>query len=130
MVAMDRAAEVTFAWALLHAARGFLDQTAHSWLCAQLGAGETQVVIRDLLTGFVSSSTALPRAIAPSLWSWLDGFHGSDAEADLRDIAARLRLTEPGAADAATCGPVARLVARQTGRAADGFALMLVPPAL
>ena len=130
MVAMDRAAEVTFAWALLHAARGFLDDTAYSWLCAQLGAGETQVVIRDLLAGFVSSSTALPGAIAPSLWSWLDGFHGSDAEMDLRDIAARLRMTEPGAADAATSGPAARLVARQTGRPADGFALVLVPPAL
>ncbi|MEH3128971.1 MAG: hypothetical protein PGN27_03290 [Mycolicibacterium neoaurum] len=127
---MDRAAEVAFAWALLHAARGFVDHSAYSWLCTKLGAGETQSVIRDLLAGFVGSSTPLPAAIAPSLSSWVDGFHGSDAEVDLRDIAARLRLTEPGAADAATSGPAARLVARQTGRAADGFALVLVPPAL
>lgn len=123
---MDRAAEVTFAWALLHAARGFLDETAYSWLCARLGAGETQAVIRDLLAGFVSSSTALPVAIAPSLSSWVAGFGGSDAEPALRDIASPLRPAEVGVSEAVS--PAARLVARHSERAGR-VTLMLVPPA-
>ncbi|KAA0120600.1 hypothetical protein [Mycolicibacterium sp. P9-22] len=89
---MNSVEEDCFAWALLEAAGSFLDDCANSWLCAKLGAGEAQAVIRDLLAGFASSGVALPTALAASLWSWANGFKGSDEESRIRDIVARVQL--------------------------------------
>lgn len=88
---MDRAAEVAFAWALLDSARSFLDESARAWLCAKLGAGETQCVVRELLAGYVSSNTRMPAVLAAALWSWANGFAGSEEQATIHDTIIRIR---------------------------------------
>lgn len=123
---MDHAEEFAFAWALLDAAGTFLDRSARSWMCAKLGAGEIRSVIGDLLAGFVSSETALPVDVASSLWSWVDGFRGSNAESSIRETVSRLRLASSGPGDAPAVMPAARLVARSSDHI-DGVTLVLVP---
>lgn len=124
---MNRAEEDRFAWALMEAAGIFLNECARSWLCAKLGAGETQSVIRDLLAGFASSSTKLPLPLAASLWSWANGFRGSDDEMTVREIIGKVTLMSGERLDGEKPAvPTAKLVARQNGSSTQ-TSLMLVP---
>lgn len=112
---MDHATEVDFAWALLGAARCFLEESAHSWLCASLGAGETRRVIRDLLTGYVSTNTPVPAVLVAALWSWANGFTGSDEQSTIRDTIARIQLKDIAKPGTEHGPPVAKLIARSGG---------------
>lgn len=89
---MNRAEESAFAWALLDSAEAFLTKRVRAWLCVRIGAGELDTAVEELLQRFVASNTAMPAALVPSLWAWVDGFAGSDGEAGLRELAMRIRL--------------------------------------
>ncbi|BBZ04243.1 hypothetical protein MCHIJ_36800 [Mycolicibacterium chitae] len=89
---MNRAEEFTFVWALLDAADVILDEATRMRLCIRIGAGEYRESIIELLRRFTSSDTAIPPGLSASLWAWVNGFVGSDAETVLRGLAARIRI--------------------------------------
>jgi len=90
---MDRAEETTFAWALFDQAVTHLDRASRARLCVRIGAGNQRGAIIELLEGFAQNDTALPSVLAESLWAWMNGFTGSDAETLLRELANRIRVT-------------------------------------
>jgi hypothetical protein len=123
---VDSVDETHFAWSLLEAADAFLDPGARSWLFAQLGAGEQRRVIGDLLVGFAFTETELPAALTALLWSWVNGFVGSEEESSLRDTVNRIRIaSSPWTAKA---GPKAQLVVRRRAHSLQ-TTLVLVPAA-
>lgn len=117
---MDRAQEFEFVWALMDAAEAFLDAEHRVRLCVRIGAGEYRETIVDLLQRFTTSDTALPPALAASLWAWMRGFVGSDSETALRTLARRIRVADAaGAVDPthAQRFPTAPLMPRRSERA-------------
>lgn len=93
---MNRSEEFTFAWNLLDMAT-FLEPGARVQLCVRIGAGEYRETIIELLQHFRRVDTALPPAMAASLWAWMNGFAGSDSEIPLRDLASGIRVSPDGA---------------------------------
>ncbi|UXA11461.1 hypothetical protein KXD97_26150 [Mycobacterium sp. SMC-8] len=113
---MDRAEEFTFAWALLDHAAAFLDKPTRVQLCIRVGAGELREAIIELLQHFTISDNALPPVLAASLWSWMNGFVGSDSETSLRDLASRIRVSTVVRTPAVEI-PLPPLVPRRSERA-------------
>jgi hypothetical protein len=118
---MDRAEETTFAWALFDQAITHLNRSSRARLCVRIGAGNQQGANIELLEGFALNDTALPSALAESLWAWMNGFTGSDAETLLRDLANRIRVTNVsgplGSADEVHSQRPAPMVAQRSERA-------------
>lgn len=90
---MNRAEESAFVWALMDSADAFLSETARTWLCVRIGAGELESAIKELLRGFVASNTALPANLMESLWAWIGGFAGSAGEAGLRELVSKIKMS-------------------------------------
>ena len=93
---MNRAEEFAFSWALLDAASVFLAEQSHVQLCVRIGAGEYRETITELLERFSCADMAIPPALSASLWAWINGFVGSDAETPLRNLASRIRVSASG----------------------------------
>ena len=90
---MNRAEECAFAWALADVATAFVDENTKVHICVRLGAGEYRDTITTLLECFARSAMAVPPALSASLWSWVNGFVGSDFETSLRELASKVRIS-------------------------------------
>lgn len=90
---MNQAEQVAFARALLDRAGDWVDEAARARLHLHTGTGRERGAIAELLRGYADSDTALPPALSSSLWAWMNGFRGTDAEASLRDLARRIRVS-------------------------------------
>jgi hypothetical protein len=87
-------------------------------LCIRIGAGEYREAIIELLQHFTLGDTSLPPVLAASLWAWMGGFVGSDAETSLRDLAGRIRVSNVSVPPTlAVEAPPASLVPRRSERA-------------
>jgi hypothetical protein len=115
---MDRAQEFAFAWALLDAAAPFLGESDRVQLCIRIGAGEYRESIIELLQRFTRKDSALPPVLAASLWAWMGGFVGSDAEIPLRNLASRIRVSNVSTPPLPTAEtPPMPLISRRSERA-------------
>jgi hypothetical protein len=95
---MNRAEELSLAWALVDSAPRFLHPATRAWLCATIGAGELESAVKELLVCYSANNAELPWELAADLRTWLHGYRGSDSEAALHDLIGRLRVSRPRAA--------------------------------
>jgi hypothetical protein len=92
---VNRAQETVLVWSLAAAAKALLSPEAQIWLCVEIGAGDQAEAIDDLLPLLADNGAKLPDELSAPLWDWVSGFFGSDREARLRALLARLRVPEP-----------------------------------
>ncbi|MGU3497768.1 hypothetical protein [Mycobacterium sp. C31M] len=90
---MDHIDEIEFAHRLLDVSRGFLDESSGATFALRIGAGQQRRVIHELLAALVGSDTALHPALAGALWAWMNRLVGTGAEAEVRGVATRIRLS-------------------------------------
>ena len=89
---MNRAEEVSLAWALTTAASAFVPEPARLWLCAKIGAGEPENAIMDTLAFYARTNSELPVELAVPVRAWIRGYAGSDREPILRRLVAEIRV--------------------------------------
>lgn len=92
---MDRARLFALAWSLVELSEATLSRPAHGWLCVTIGAGDPEPAILELVRALAVSRTTLPEELSDLLWDWASGYCGSDSEARVRDLLARLGVREP-----------------------------------
>jgi hypothetical protein len=90
---MNRADEGDLAWALADSATTFLNRVDHARLCTQIGAGEQDSAIRDLLTFYANTYAELPHQLAAPIRAWIDGYAGTDNEPAFRRIYERINVS-------------------------------------
>ena len=91
---MNRTDEGALAWALVDSATAFLKPAVRTWLCAKIGAGERDSVIKDLLTFYANSDAELPWELAAQIRAWIHGYAGSESEPILRHIYDRISVSD------------------------------------
>jgi hypothetical protein len=83
---MNRAEQASLAWALADAARPILRKDSQAWLHAEIGAGDLETAIADLLLGFVRTNTALPDELTARLGAFIVGYSGSPHGMELQRL--------------------------------------------
>jgi hypothetical protein len=89
---MNRADERALAWALADTAGPRLSVEARVRLNMEIGAGELDVAITNLMAFYGRTGTAIPRDLAVALNAWIFGYTGSPAEAHLHQLVNRIPL--------------------------------------
>lgn len=87
---MESRNRTSLAWLLVEFAAPQMDEGCRSWLCAQIGAGDTDVAIFEALKFYARSATVLPRALVGRVESWAAGYVGSDLEQRIRPVLDRI----------------------------------------
>jgi hypothetical protein len=75
---MNRAEQTSFAWALADVAKPFIRKDARAWLHAEIGAGDLEIAITNLLSGFLRTNRRLPLELDTQLRAWIAGYSGSE----------------------------------------------------
>ena len=91
---MNRADTGALAWALADSAAAWMKPAERAWLCTNIGAGEKDNAIRDLLVFYANTGAELPRELAAPILAWIQGYAGTDCEMRLRHIYDRISLSD------------------------------------
>jgi hypothetical protein len=83
------------AWALAKAVEHRLNPIGRAKMYAALGAGESFQTILVVLRIALLGRTPLPTELIDDVSRWLDGYTGTDDEADLRDLVDQLGALHP-----------------------------------
>ncbi len=89
---MDRAGQISFAWALVDAVKPYLNDAERVWLVTKIGAGDVEDAIFNLLRCVERNRAGLPTSMLVEVQRWLNGYLGSDREAFLRSLIDELRF--------------------------------------
>ena len=87
---MNRADEAALAWALIDSAPRLMPKAARTRLWMEVGAGDTDSAIVEMLTVYAESDEELPPELARTLDCWVRGYQGADAEQMLRGLLDRI----------------------------------------
>jgi hypothetical protein len=83
------------AWALAQAIEPRLDELERNQMYITLGAGETNETIAEFLRIALDRSITLTPEVVADVESWLDGYAGTDEEAELRALIDKLCAAVP-----------------------------------
>jgi hypothetical protein len=82
------------AWLLVDAVKSCLTGYERTIVFVELGCGEFYLVIKRILTAFLSTRIILPEATLSKLTGWLNGYAGCPEEPQLTMMLAIIRLQQ------------------------------------
>lgn len=83
-VLMTRADQVSLAWALFDATSKVIDADTRVWVCTNIGAGDEDSAICDLLNGVARRGQTIPGDLLPAVRRWMLCFPDKLTEPHLR----------------------------------------------